>query len=101
MTSSMATKKKKTKKSEPKKLSPRLIEDDHYSVILSRDEILAAVQILSFAQSMFEQMAMDSHKANDEKSLQTWAARSKLSTLLYQKLRDVANIGEPAPGELH
>jgi hypothetical protein len=91
-------------KSEPllEQVQPKkLIEEGHYSLILSKDEILTAVQILSFAQGMFEQMAENSHKDGDAKSEQTWSARAKLSLFLYGKLRDVANIGEPTSGEIH
>lgn len=92
-----ATKKKTQKKIEV----PKLIPQDHYSLVMSREEILSAVQILSFAQHMFEQMATESTKDGDEKATTQWAARARLSVLLYEKLRDVANIGEPMSTEIH
>jgi hypothetical protein len=99
----MAAKKKTPKKIEEVAEAPKpmLVPLDHYSLVVSREEVLSAVQILSFAQHMFEQMAVEANKDGDAKATSQWAARAKLSVLLYTKFRDVANIGEPDSTELH
>ena len=95
----MAKTKKTTTENEVKK--PQIIEDGYYSMVLSKEEVVSAVQVLSFAKGVYEQMAIDCEKAGDTKGARTWLARAALSVLLYEKFKLAANIGEPAPGELH
>lgn len=68
---------------------------------LTAEEMLSAIQILGFSKDMFEQMALDRNKAGDEKATMIWSARANLSMLLWLKLKDVANIGEPSSDQLH
>ena len=99
----MATKKttkKKIKVAEPARV-PQLIGENNYSVVLTSDEIVSTIQLLSFSKTIFNQMAEDSLKAGNEKSAQVYAARAGLSLLLFEKFRDVAGIGEPESRELH
>ena len=77
------------------------MEEDTYSLVMSREEILSSIQILSFAKGVFEQMAINSEKEDDAKSTAAWAARAKLALLLSAKLHDVAKIGEPTSREVH
>lgn len=91
------SKKKRQKQQEP----PKLIEDDNYTVIMSREEILSSIQVLTFAKSVFEQLAQNSKKDGDAEALAAWIARAKLSLMLCIKLRDVAKIGEPTSREVH
>ena len=100
MAKKIATKKKTTKAIAEKK-KPQLIKEGEYNVALTAEEMLSAIQILSFSKDMFEQVALESSKSGDEKSTLVWSARANLSMLLWLKLRDVASIGEPSSGELH
>lgn len=95
------TKKKKTKKKVSKLEPPKLMNPGDYSVVLSSDEVVSLIQILSFSKGVFQQMATQRQVDGDDKSSQVYASRSKLSTLLYEKFRDIAGIGEPLSRELH
>jgi hypothetical protein len=68
---------------------------------MSREEILSSIQVLSFAKSVFEQLAANSKKDGEADALAAWIARAKLCLLLSSKLRDVAKIGEPTSREVH
>jgi hypothetical protein len=68
---------------------------------MSREELLSSIQVLSFAKSVFEQLAANAKKDGDDEALAAWVARAKLSLLLSSKLRDVAKIGEPTSREVH
>ncbi len=99
----MATAKKKTtsKKKIEKKVKPKLIPEGSYSLVMSAEEMLSMIQILSFSREVFEQMAVNCHREGDEKGMQVYGARSKLSWMLYEKFRDVAGIGEPSSDQVH
>jgi hypothetical protein len=90
-----------TKKTAKKIKKPTIVEEGSYSMVFTQDELFSAIQILSFAQVVFEQMSVNCHKEGDDKAMQIWAARAKLSLLLYGKFKDVAVIGEPTSREVH
>jgi hypothetical protein len=92
---------KKRKKAKKKLEPPKLIEEDNYTVVMSREELLSSIQVLSFAKGMFEQLAVNSKKDGDDDAMATWVARAKLSLLLCSKFREVINIGEPTSREVH
>ena len=94
----MPTKKTK-KKTELTEKPP--VEEGNFLVVLSVQEMFSLVQILSFSKDIFERMAENSIKDGDDKSGQVYGARSKLSMILYEKLKDVAGIGEPTSREVH
>ena len=95
--------KKKTKKIEKATVEkkPRIVEVGCYSFAMNEDEMLSIIQILIFSKEIFEQMALDCHKQGNEKAMQTYGARAKLSLMLYEKFKDVAEIGEPISNEFH
>ena len=92
---------KKVKPTAPEPTKPNLIEPGSYSVVYSRDEMISSVQMLSFGQTVFEQIAVTCHKEGNDKSMEMWAARSKLCAMLCEKLRNIAKIGEPTSREVH
>ena len=98
----MAAPKKKIAK--PEKVvekPPTLLKEGTFTLVLSSEELVSAMQILSFSKELYEQMAVDTAKTGDTKGVLMWSARANLSTMLYAKLRDVASIGEPSSKELH
>jgi hypothetical protein len=100
----MSSEKKKTKKAKPKTKKsepPKLIEDDSFTLVMSRDELVSSMQMISFTKGIFEQMAITAEKEKDDKSVTTWVARIKLAQLLYKKLNDIMKIGEPTSREVH
>ena len=103
----MPTKKKKESKTPETAETPKttklneLVGEEYYTLVLTRDELLSAVQILTFVHGMFEQMVLDSSKKGDEKAMAGWTTRAVQTKLLYLKLRDVASIGEPDSREVH
>lgn len=96
----MSSKKPKTKR-KAKIEPPKLIEDDHFTVVMAREELLSSISVLTFAKNVFEQLAVNSKKDGDADAVAVWSARAKLSLALCSKLRDVANVGEPTSREVH
>lgn len=102
----MATEKKTTKKSAKAKqetvASKPSVGPDQYSFALSRDEVLALIQILGSSKDIYAQMVINSLQAGEpEKLQQAYSARAQLSAMLYLKFREVASIGEPTSREIH
>ena len=72
-----------------------------HSVVLTNEEMSSIVQILSFAKTVFEQMAQSSEQEGNKEETTAWKARAQLSFLLYSKLNDNASIGEPISRAVH
>ena len=68
---------------------------------MSVEETFSLVQILSFSKEIFEKMSENCLKDGDIKVAQVYAARSKLSLLLFEKFKAVAGIGEPTSRDVH
>ena len=96
----MPAKKKTTAKTIELSVKPP-VEEDNFSVVLTVEEMFSLVQILSFSKEIFEKMSENCHQDGDEKATQVFSARSKLSLMLYEKLKAVAGIGEPTSREVH
>ena len=89
-------------KNKENQLKPRPpYKADHHTLILSADEAVALMQILSFAKNVFAEMASNLHKENNAKDAEVMSARSSLSDILFSKIRSVASMGEPESRELH
>lgn len=100
----MATKKTtKTKKSPIVVEQPKLptIKHGEYTFVLSEEELFSLAQILSFSRDVFKQMSLDRGVAGDGQAEAIFAARSELSSILFHKMKLIANIGEPTSRELH
>ena len=93
--------KKTTKKIEPEEKPRLIVPEGCYSLILSKDELVSAIQTLGFSKELFTQMALNCRKDGDEQSAKVYSARSELSWLLYRKFKVVAGIGEPTSSEVH
>jgi len=52
---------------------------------MSREELLSSIQVLSFAKSVFEQLAANAKKEGDDEALAAWVARAKLCLMLSSK----------------
>lgn len=97
----MAVKKTKKTATKTEEKPPVLVEPGNFTMVLSTEEMMSAVQILGLAKDIFGQAAVDSRAAGNEKSAAVFLARSELSLMLYRKFRDVARIGEPESGLMH
>lgn len=89
--------KKKTKVEK----KPPIVTGNEFSTVLSSDEIVSLVQILTFAKQVFDQMTATAVKDKNDVEAAIWGARSKLTSMLYAKFRDVADIGEPTSRQIH
>jgi hypothetical protein len=77
------------------------IEGNCHTLILSNDEVIALMQILSFSKNVFAEMALNAQKENHMKDAEIMSARSTLSDIILSKIKVAAAIGEPESRELH
>lgn len=80
---------------------PLTLKDNQYSLMMSAEEVYSVVQILSFSKEIFAQMSLNYVNEGNQKAAAIFAARSELSKILYQKISDMASIGEPTSKEIH
>lgn len=97
--------KKKTKKTASKpveetKVLPQVREGD-LTFVMSRDEVYSLVQILGFSRDVFKQMSLNCGLEGDKQAEEAYAARSELSLILFNKIRQIASIGEPTSRAFH
>lgn len=85
----------------PKATTRPPVDEGEFTFVLSADEVLAIVQILAFSKDVFAKMSANSEKDGDINAAKTYATRSELSGLLYEKFRENASIGEPTSRNLH
>lgn len=86
-------------KSKAEKMPP--INDGHYTLVMSIDEVVSMIQILAFSKELFNQMAVNAADSKDQKSQAVFTARSELSAILFSRIRALTGIGEPSSRELH
>jgi hypothetical protein len=96
----MAKTKTLTKKTTNNSSKPAVAENE-VSLTMTSDEVFSVVQILSFSKDIFHQMSLNCTKEGDEETSLVYAARSRLSLMLYTKFKALANIGEPTSREVH
>jgi hypothetical protein len=69
--------------------------------VFTADEMLSAINILSFSEDIFKQMSLNLAKEGDAKAGDIFAARATLSHMIYSRFRDAAEIGEPTSRDVH
>ena len=94
---------KKTAAATPKKTPTDkvLVKPNEYTLVFTADEMLSAINILSFSEDIFKQMSINLVKEGDVKAGDVFSARAILSHMIYSRFRDAAEIGEPSSREVH
>jgi hypothetical protein len=87
-------------KDKPKQDMPP-VNDGHYTLVMSIDEVVSMIQILAFSKELFSQMAINAAETKDTKGQAVFTARSELSAILFSRIRALTGIGEPSSRELH
>lgn len=96
-------KKTKTKKKKEQHQPTRqLVTESEFSCVLNTEEMIALIQILSFSKDIFDNMAVTAMKEKATAEIQKmYATKAQASFILFQKFRDIANIGEPKSRDVH
>lgn len=97
---SKTKKTKKTKQVDELKSLPSAASNE-VTAILSIEEIISLIQILSLSKEVFFQMSLNSVDLKDEKVRAAFASKSEISAFLCDRLKKLASIGEPTSREVH
>lgn len=69
--------------------------------VVSTEELVILAQLLSFAQTSSQTIALEAANQGDAETAGTFTARAELSAYLVNKIKTLTNIGEPSSSEKH
>lgn len=98
----MALKKNsKAKKAAAIKIKPLAPAVDTINVNLTTEELSTLANLMGVTAKVYENLAMQAAKDNDDSSFAILSARYKLSSMYANKLGDFCKIPEPYSRDLH
>ncbi len=78
-----------------------LIPSGHINVVLSSNDFISILEILSFSKGLFEQMSVQLGKESKEKAKLMYALNAQLAHQLHAKFAAAYQVGEPSSKEIN